>query len=142
MRPGGLLEVIDSCGGEVASLDLCSAERYVTWGKAVDTSSVRGASRGELVDMLARRYMSRTPCPRMLNRTERHELLSANARRFGARGVVIMPLMFCDPFLYDLPALESHLDAAGIPSLVLQSDYQDDNIGQLTTRVEAFLEMI
>ena len=141
IRPGKLLGVIDECGGTVASLDLCSAERFLTWDEAA-LERIRDMSRDSLLDELSRRYLMRTPCPRMLNRAERYDRLTADAARRGARGVVIVPLMFCDPFLYDLPSLENHLDAAGIPSLVLQSDYQDENVGQLTTRIEAFMEMI
>jgi len=142
IRPGTVLEVIDDCGAAVVSLDLCSAERYVTWDAEVPLEAVQNATRDELVEEVARRYMSRTPCPRMLNKADRHERIAADAVRLGASGVVIVPLMFCDPFLYDLPSLEKHLYDAGIPSLVLQSDYQDASVGQLTTRVEAFMEMI
>lgn len=142
LRPGRLLEVIDSCGGEVLSLDLCSAERFVTWDGDSPGCEPEDGSRGRIVRYLAERYLSKTPCPRMLNSAERHERLVAGSRRLGARGVIIIPLMFCDPFLYDLPALERRLDEQGIPSLVLNSDYQDDSPGQVTTRVEAFMEMI
>lgn len=141
IRPGRLLGVIDSCGGAAVSLDLCSVERFITGG-AGSADPAPGADRGQLFAYLAETYLARNPCPRMLNSAERHERLIAGSRRLGARGVIIIPLMFCDPFLYDLPALERRLDEQGIPSLVLNSDYQDDSPGQVTTRVEAFMEMI
>ena len=78
----------------------------------------------------------------MLTHDERLDNLVDLARESGARGVVFVPLMFCDPFLYELPRLKSRLEAAGLPGLFLESDFRDENIGQLRTRVEAFMEML
>ena len=38
--------------------------------------------------------------------------------------------------------MERAAKAAGIPSLRIDTDYSMDDIGQLSTRVEAFLEMV
>jgi benzoyl-CoA reductase/2-hydroxyglutaryl-CoA dehydratase subunit BcrC/BadD/HgdB len=141
VRQGRLLEMIDSCGGVAVALDLCSADRFVTWDQGSPAPEPE-ASRESLLALLARTYLARNPCPRMFDGDERHQRLVEDCGRLGARGVIVVPLMFCDPFLYDLPALQRRLDEAGIPSLVLNSDYIDDNLGQVMTRVEAFMEMI
>ncbi len=141
IRPGRLLGVVDSCGGAVVALDLCSADRSITWGPDHSPPDAQ-AGLEPLLAHLAETYLERNPCPRMFESMERHQRLIEDCRRLGARGVIIVPLMFCDPFLYDLPALERSLDGAGIPSLVVNSDYIDDNLGQVLTRVEAFMEMI
>ncbi|MDR1977921.1 MAG: 2-hydroxyacyl-CoA dehydratase family protein [Synergistaceae bacterium] len=51
-------------------------------------------------------------------------------------------LKFCT--LYDIEGyqIERALREAGIPGLGLETDYTDEDAGQLRTRVGAFLEML
>lgn len=142
LASGALLEMIGDCGGSVAALDLCSAGRFPALTPDTGEAEPYPADRNGLLSYLARAYMSRTPCPRMLESTERHAHVLKLVIDSGARGVIYVPLMFCDSFLYDLPRLKDKVDAAGIPGLVLVSDYRDDNEGQMRTRVEAFMEML
>jgi len=38
--------------------------------------------------------------------------------------------------------MEKRLEKEGIPLLRIETDYSDEDAGQLKTRIEAFLEMI
>lgn len=141
LQSGKLIGLIEECGGRVSCLDLCSAERFPTWGPEDERVSLPADLDG-LVRLLAKTYLDRVPCPRMLDRGRRYEAVLRSAEESGAAGVIYLPLMFCDPFLYDLPGLKYRLDSSGIPGLVMESDYRDENPGQLRTRIEAFLEML
>lgn len=142
LKSGRLIDVIEECGGNVSVMDLCSVERFITWhnGKGRDIPDT--GDRDAILGFIAESYMSRTPCPRMLDRKTRFKAFTALLESSGSAGVIYIPLMFCDPFLYELPELKSLTDELGIPGLILQSDYQDENIGQLRTRIEAFMEML
>lgn len=139
-RDGRLVRLVEECGGHVAALDLCSGARFLTWTDGLPDLDGMGVE--DLVFLLAVRYLDKTPCPRMSDHSRRDGSLLELVKETGAGGVIHVPLMFCDPCLYDLPRLQHRLREAGVPGLVLQSDYQDENLGGLRTRIEAFLEMI
>ena len=72
----------------------------------------------------------------------RFEYLKELVESSGAAGVIYSTVKFCDSHLYDLPLLDKDLRQAGIPFLWLENDYEWTGLGQLRTRVEAFLEML
>jgi benzoyl-CoA reductase/2-hydroxyglutaryl-CoA dehydratase subunit BcrC/BadD/HgdB len=95
-----------------------------------------------LLTSMARRYLDRHPCARMVDGGRRYDLLLEASQAVGSRGVIYASLKFCDAYLYDFPRVQERLKAAGMPLLRLESDYSDGHVGQLLTRVEAFLEML
>ena len=60
----------------------------------------------------------------------------------GARGVVFYEVKFCEPELFDLPLLRKALTEAGIPSITVEVDINEELPQRLFTRLEAFVEMI
>jgi len=60
----------------------------------------------------------------------------------GARGVVFYDVKFCEPELFDLPQLRQGLREAGIPSLALEVDLNDQLSQPILNRLAAFLEII
>ncbi|MBN1288589.1 MAG: 2-hydroxyacyl-CoA dehydratase [Actinobacteria bacterium] len=136
-----LIGMVEECGGTVCALDLCSVERFFTW-RDISHDMIPGGGLDELLGFLTQSYISRSPCPRTLYRKTRLDNFLGLLRSSGSNGVIYIPLMFCDPFLYELPELKRKTDELGIPGLLLQSNYQNDSIGQIRTRIEAFMEML
>ena len=64
------------------------------------------------------------------------------AREFQVDGVIHYNLQFCHTYANEAVRVERRLEEAGIPLLRIETDYSDEDTGQLKTRVEAFLEMI
>ena len=62
--------------------------------------------------------------------------------RCGAKGVIFNTLKFCEPELFDLPNLMEAMKREGVATLILESDLSRGAVGQMATRVEAFVEMI
>jgi len=60
----------------------------------------------------------------------------------GAKGVIYYSLQFCHTYNIEGVKVEKALEAAGIPVLKVEDDYGMEDMGQLQTRVEAFLEQI
>ncbi|MHA1309853.1 MAG: 2-hydroxyacyl-CoA dehydratase family protein [Candidatus Helarchaeota archaeon] len=79
----------------------------------------------------ARMYPNSTTVPRAIN----------FYKKYGAKGVINHVLKFCDPYVAHKALFKSKMQEAGIPSLEIERDYSV-NIGQLKTRIEAFIEMI
>ena len=57
-------------------------------------------------------------------------------------GVIQYALMFCQPYAHEAIKVEKRLGAADIPSMALETDYSMEEVEQLKTRVEAFLETL
>ncbi len=64
------------------------------------------------------------------------------AKEYNADGVIHYNLQFCHTYANEAVLVEKALAKAGIPLLRIETDYSDEDAGQLSTRVEAFLEMI
>ncbi|MFW9820292.1 MAG: 2-hydroxyacyl-CoA dehydratase, partial [Candidatus Thorarchaeota archaeon] len=63
--------------------------------------------------------------------------------KFGKKlGVINHIIKFCDHMLIMSTHLKNRLQSEGIQVLNLERDYSRANRGQLTTRIEAFLEMM
>jgi benzoyl-CoA reductase subunit C len=91
---------------------------------------------------LARRYINRHGAPRMASWDKQAEQLLKWVKEFNIDGVLALPLAWCYPQRYRMPFLTQKFDEAGIPSLCLEREYHFANVGQLRTRIGAFLEML
>ncbi len=63
-------------------------------------------------------------------------------RDYKADGVVSVRLIACDLYGFEQVNLSKHLKKNGIPHLGLEIEYVIDAVGQMKTRVQAFLESI
>jgi benzoyl-CoA reductase/2-hydroxyglutaryl-CoA dehydratase subunit BcrC/BadD/HgdB len=57
-------------------------------------------------------------------------------------GVIHYNLQFCHTYANEGHKMAERLEKEGIPMLRIETDYSDEDSGQLRTRIEAFLEMI
>jgi benzoyl-CoA reductase/2-hydroxyglutaryl-CoA dehydratase subunit BcrC/BadD/HgdB len=55
--------------------------------------------------------------------------------------VIHYALSFCQPYAMEAYKVENALRSAGIPMLSIETDYGMEDVEQLKTRVEAFVEM-
>jgi len=65
-----------------------------------------------------------------------------HVRQVKADGVVFLITKFCDPFGFDYPHVNSKIEEAGIPSLMLEVEQHQTVSEQVRTRMEAFVEMM
>jgi benzoyl-CoA reductase/2-hydroxyglutaryl-CoA dehydratase subunit BcrC/BadD/HgdB len=94
-------------------------------------------------EALAERYFQMPPCTtRNSPIRERLEDLINKIEGSNARGVIFCMIKFCEPELFDLPHLIEGLKKKGLPILVVEVEPNQGLTGQLTTRIEAFGEMI
>jgi benzoyl-CoA reductase/2-hydroxyglutaryl-CoA dehydratase subunit BcrC/BadD/HgdB len=63
-------------------------------------------------------------------------------REYKADGVIHYGLQFCQPYIVESMPVEKSLEEKGIPTLRIETDYGMEDVGQLKTRVEAFLEVL
>jgi len=129
-----LFQLIENGGADVVAADLCTAMRHFNF--LVDEDE------GDPYLALARSYLNRPGCARMTNLEERLADAMKLAKDYAVDGVVYTSVKFCDQHLSDAPYFAEKLKEAGIPMLFLENDYTWSAVGQLKTRVEAFIEML
>jgi benzoyl-CoA reductase/2-hydroxyglutaryl-CoA dehydratase subunit BcrC/BadD/HgdB len=61
---------------------------------------------------------------------------------YNAAGVIHYSLQFCQPYQIESLPMEKALESDGIPTLRIETDYTMEDVEQIRTRVEAFIERI
>ncbi|MBI2876925.1 MAG: 2-hydroxyacyl-CoA dehydratase [Candidatus Tectomicrobia bacterium] len=96
----------------------------------------------EPFEALARKYLGQVPCPRMKSSFERFERLREIVEANQIQGVVYHTLKFCDSAIYESHPFKELLEEREIPVLRIESEYDFKMPGQMSTRIQAFLEML
>ncbi len=129
--------LIEEAGGVVVADETCSANRMLYDMTAVDEWRLH-----DMVDALADRHLKPCTCPIFTDNTDRQRRLLDLAENFSADGVVYQALSGCQVYEMEQRSIADALNAKGIPMLYIETDYSPDDMGQLSTRIEAFLESI
>jgi benzoyl-CoA reductase/2-hydroxyglutaryl-CoA dehydratase subunit BcrC/BadD/HgdB len=128
--------VVESSGAIIVGEESCIGARNTR--DLVDES---GETLEAMLDAIADRYM-RIDCACFTPNTERLEHIVEMTRELKADGVIHYGLSFCQPYAIEAFKVEKALKDAGIPMLSLETDYSMEDVEQLKTRVEAFVEML
>ncbi|MEN6585892.1 MAG: double-cubane-cluster-containing anaerobic reductase [Sulfuricella sp.] len=129
--------LIEEAGGVVVADETCSANRMLYDMTAVDEWLVN-----DMVDSLADKYLKPCTCPIFTNNDDRRRRLVELARSFAVDGVVYQAFAGCQVYEMEQRSVAETLSKEGIPMLYVETDYSPDDMGQLSTRIEAFLESI
>ena len=125
---------IEELGGLVVTDELCTSTRY--WSDPVITDSYSP------IEAISRRYLNNFPCARMVPSDDRFDRILQHIRDYKVDGVISQIIRYCVPYAHDLPLLSDRLKKVGIPLLELDVEYGTSGSGQISTRVQAFLEML
>ena len=128
--------IIESSGAVVVGEESCIGTRNTR--DLVDES---GETLEEMLEAIAHRYMQ-IDCACFTPNRERLEHIVDMARDLRVDGVIHYGLNFCQPYAIEAFKVGQGLEAAGIPMLSIETDYSMEDVEQLKTRVEAFLEMV
>jgi benzoyl-CoA reductase subunit C len=135
------IKLVEESGAHVVMDDLCTGTRFF-WDDVPETV--------DPLDGITSRYLC-THCPRSLmpqvgNRREDLENRYGYMRKFigewQASGVIFYIVRYCDTCELEGPDLREYLNSLKLPVLMIEDDYSTSTIGQLRTRIQAFLEMI
>ncbi len=133
-EPAALLEALDRAGGFVA------ADDYAAVGRRI--AAVKPSGADPWSDLLAR-YEAHPPCPTQGgDQPVRMRYLVDLADRAGARGVLVHVQKFCEPELFDVPAIHAAFAEHGLPVLVIEGEMEREPSGGTLTRIEAFVELL
>ncbi len=126
------LKVIEDQGALIVAESLCFGSRYF-WNEADESL--------DPMEALTERYMNHPSCPRMIDEHDsRFEFIEKMAEDYGADGIICERLKFCDLWAGESALLRWSARKSELPLLVLEKEYNLGGLGQLKTRVQAFIE--
>jgi benzoyl-CoA reductase subunit C len=135
------IQLVEESGADVVMDDLCTGTRFF-WDDVPETSDPLAG--------ITTRYI-KTHCPRsnplqVGSRSEDLESRYSYIRNFisdwQVNGVIFYIVRYCDTCELEGPDLREYLNSLKLPVLMIEDDYSTSTIGQLRTRIQAFLEMI
>ncbi len=128
--------IVETSGAVIVGEESCVGERGTR--NLTDDS---GTTVETMMEALVDRYYQVdcaifTPNPNRLNHIEEM------AAKYKADGVIHYGLQFCQPYLMEAIGVEEALERNNIPTLRIETDYSMEDMGQLKTRIEAFIEQL
>ncbi|QJB58287.1 double-cubane-cluster-containing anaerobic reductase [Pseudodesulfovibrio sp. zrk46] len=128
--------VIESSGAVIVGEESCIGTR-----NSRDLVDESGETFDDLIDAITDRYM-KIDCACFTPNDERLDNVTSLAEQLDADGVIHYSLLFCQPYTHEALKVDKALQDAGIPMLSIETDYSMEDVEQLKTRVEAFVETL
>lgn len=128
--------IVESSGAVIVGEETCVGERGVR--NMVDESA---KSVDEMMEAIVDRYF-KIDCAVFTPNPDRLEHIQEMVEMYKADGVIHYGLQFCQPYLMESIPVEKKLEAESIPTLRIETDYSMEDVGQLKTRIEAFVEQL
>ncbi|WP_447215028.1 double-cubane-cluster-containing anaerobic reductase [Citrobacter pasteurii] len=128
-----VVRAIEENGGWVVGYENC------TGAKATEQCV---AETGDVYDALTDKYLA-IGCSCISPNDQRLKMLSQMVEEYQADGVVDVILQACHTYAVESLAIKRHVrQQHNIPYIAIETDYSSADIGQLSTRVAAFIEML
>ena len=127
------IRLVEDCGATVVTDDLCSGTRYF-WDNVEEDKNP--------LAMIGLRYLNMVPCACIEPPFPRFEYVFNMVEEYAVDGVILFGLLFCDTFHYDFVTQRKGLKERNIPVLEVELESPSLGLGQLKTRIQAFLEML
>ena len=129
-----VVRAVEDNGGVVVCYENCSG--YKSYDRMVDEQDP------DVWHALAERYLS-IGCSVMTPNPNRLELLGRLCDEFHVDGVLEMTLSACHTYNLETHQIRNFVTKEkGLPFFSVETDYSQADIGQLNTRIAAFIEML
>lgn len=128
--------VVETAGAVIVGEESCVGERGTR-----NLTDESGETLEEMLEAIVDRYF-RVDCAIFTPNPERLEHIQEMVAAYQADGVIHYGLQFCQPYLMESMPVEKALEEKGIPCLRVETDYSMEDVGQLKTRIEAFIEQL
>ncbi len=126
--------------GIIVADELCSGERILNDPVGVDEWSM-----DDMISAIADRYLMASTCPCFTSKDgneDRINWLINKIKESKVQGVIYYVVRGCMLYAMEYTRVKKALDKLNIPVYYLDTEYTREDVGQMKTRVEAFLEML
>ena len=124
----------EEIGGVVVTYENC------TGAKSIDRLVDENAE--DIYQAIAERYLA-IGCSVMTPNPNRFDLMGRLIDEYQVDGVLEMTLQACHTYNVETRAIRKFVnEEKGIPYINVETDYSQADVGQLNTRIAAFIEML
>ena len=131
-----IYDLVERAGAVIVGEESCVGERG--WR---NLTKADGATLDELLEAVIDRYFA-VDCAVFTPNAEREQHVKEMYQEYRADGVIHYSLQFCQPYIIESMPMEQRLQDQGLNFLRIETDYSGEDVGQLQTRIEAFIEII
>ena len=124
--------MVEDVEGIVVADDLCSSTKYF-WFQTEPNA--------DPLDAIVKFNMNRCVCCTMNPIEKRYDFLKELIDEFNVEGVIYFNVKYCHPCVYESFTFKNKLEE-DVPVLILEAEHSLSGMGQLKTRVQAFIEML
>ena len=140
MDDSGFVKLVEECGAFVCCDRFC-------FGSYPGREEITLNEEEDVLTQVCRHYIRNCQCPRMMSMDKvygRKQYVADLAKEYAADGVIYEQVKFCDPWAYERMLGSSMLEHDfGYPVLSVDRPYNiAASVGQMRTRVQAFVESI
>ena len=126
--------------GVLVGDEMCSSDRLLYDPVGIDEWTM-----DDMINGIAERYLMASTCPCFTSKDgneDRVNWLINKVKENKAQGVIYYVVRGCILYAMEYTRVKKALDKLGIPVYYLDTEYTREDVGQMKTRVEAFLEML
>lgn len=128
--------IVESSGLQIVVDESCTGQRY--YRELVDESPT---DLDGMMNAIADRYFN-IDCSCFSPNTVRMENIAQLVQEYNIQGVVQNILQYCQCYNIEAKIVEKSLKKMGVPSITIETDYSQEDSGQIRTRIEAFAEIL
>ena len=127
----------EQAGAVIVVDEACSSSRLL-----YDTVVYDEENLNDMVPAIADRYLKPCTCPCLADNQDRLRKLDEMANSFKVDGVIYQAFSGCVPYEMEERWVSKQMQKSKTPVLSLETDYSPEDLGQLSTRIEAFIESL
>ncbi len=124
---------IEEKGAEIVCEDISNGLKY--FENQIDPNR-------EPIQAIADYYLEKASCASMLDSDKRFTHMWSIIEEYNVDCVIFFTLKFCDNNLMDFPYQKKRLNENGIPVFIIETERSMENIEQIKTRIQTFLETV
>ena len=132
-----ILSLIEEMGAVVAADETCMGDRYL-----YDPVGTTEGSMSDMMRGIAARYIMPCTCPSFSPNEDRVYKILQMIKDFKIDGILYYVLKGCMIYDFELISIDNLMKKEGVSVLRIETDYSPEDVEQLRTRIEAFIEMI
>ncbi len=132
-----VIDAIEEAGAVAVIDDSCAGSQYF-----YNTVELPDWSMKSMVYGIADKYLLPIICPIFIHSDDRIDRILELFTQYRAEGIVYHVLRLCQLMDFEFNRVSHVMKTKNIPLLKIETEYGEEDIGQIKTRIEAFIEMI